>query len=141
MKKKEFLMYVYIFIGMLIFIKLIDYLTRNSNDKVVIRDIKVQVKGIVVEKIALRKNLYLNVKLKREKKIDTVVDVSSFNDSINIGDSLIKNSNTPYCFIIRNKVKKKYPFTLIPKKMIQNENFPPAWRDSCKTSWKPLLVD
>lgn len=138
---KKWLLYIFLFVCFIGFTKLVDYLTRNSDEKFVIRDIRANFRGIVIEKIAKRKNLYLDVKLKRENKSDTIVDVSNFHNKIKIGDILVKKENTPYCLVIDRRIAIKYPFTLIPRKIFHNKDFLPAWKDSCNAGWKPYVVD
>lgn len=138
---KKWLLYIFLFVCFIGFTKLVDYLTRNSDEKFVIRDIKVELYGTISKKIDVRPNLYTHLKIQRYKKSDTVLFAGSFINHIELGDSIIKKKDTPYCFIIHNNLKKKYTYTLIPRKIFHNKDFLPAWKDSCNAGWKPYVVD
>lgn len=117
----------------------INYLTRNSDEKFIIRDIKLEFEGVVTEKIAKRKNLYLDIKIKRENKSDTIIEASDFISEINIGDTIIKKSNSPYFYRINKIGVKKIPFIYIPEKMVTSKKISDSWKDSLNTNWKPLV--
>ncbi len=133
---KKLIKYIIFFISFFLFVKITNYLTRNSDEKFVIKDIKLELTGQIIKKVDIRKGLFTHLKIRRNKQADTVIFAGGFIDHSSVGDLIVKKKNTPYCFVVSKGIKRKYPFTLIPKKMIHNENFPPAWRDSCKTAWK-----
>lgn len=124
---------------LLLFIS-VNYLTKNSDERFTIRDVKTEFKGVVHEKIAKRKNLYLDIKIKKDDNKDTIIEASNFISTISIGDTIIKRANSP-CFYRINKTGiKKIPFTYFSEKMLKSSNVPESWKDSLNSNWKDLLI-
>lgn len=118
-------------------------LPEGNNNKFVIADIKVDISGKIRKKVEVREGLLTHVKISRYNKFDTLVFVGiSNNKSISIGDSIIKHRGSPFFYILQTgKSPKKLKFVSIPKSILNDENFPKAWKDSCKTSWKSVVIN
>lgn len=132
------LLIVVSFVGLFI---TINYLTKNSDEKFIVRGIKIEFEGVIIDKIAKRKNLYLDIKIKRENKNDTIIEASDFISEITIGDTIIKKSNSPYFYRINKMGIKKIPFIYIPEKMVTSKKIPTSWKDSCKNSWRNVIIN
>jgi hypothetical protein len=39
------------------------------------------------------------------------------------------------------KQTMKLNYVLIPKSLLNEEDFPKEWKDSCKTSWKSVVIN
>ncbi|GAA5084193.1 hypothetical protein GCM10023210_03750 [Chryseobacterium ginsengisoli] len=121
---------------------LLIYSPKNEN-KFIIADIKVEIYGTIKKKVAVREGLITHAKISRYKKSDTLILLGIANNKlINIGDSIIKNKNSPFFFILeKGKNPKKLKYTLISKTIFIDKNFPKEWKDSCKTVWKDVIID
>jgi len=114
----------------------------NNDSKFIIKDIKTEINGKIKNKIAVRKNLLTHAVVERPYKKDTLIFFGESIDSINIGDYIMKNRNSPFFYIIKNSRKvKKLKFVSIPKSILSDKNFPNDLKDSCKSNWKSVLVD
>ncbi|GAA5084196.1 hypothetical protein GCM10023210_03760 [Chryseobacterium ginsengisoli] len=137
---KKIIVSLLIIISFILLLILTSYLTKNSDEKFTIRDVKAEFRGVIKEKIAKRKNLYLDIKLKQENKNDTIIEASNFISEISIGDTIIKKNNSPYFYRINNAGIKKIPFTYFSEKMLKSPNIPKSWKDSLNSSWKALII-
>lgn len=140
MKQKDILRLVLITLATGIVLFLFFYSPDNKS-KFIIADIKTEIKGRVKEKVEVREGLLTHAKISRYKKSDTLVLVGiSNNKIINIGDSIIKHKDSPFFYILKKgQNPRKLKFSSIPKSIINDENFPKQWKDSCKSSWRSVV--
>lgn len=81
------------------------------------------------------------LKFSEKNKFDTLIFLGEHTDSVNIGDRILKQKNSPFFYVLnKGKVPKKYIFTLISENTLNNDEFPKAWKDSCKRNWRKVLV-
>lgn len=137
---KKIIISLLIVVSFILLFVLINYLTKDSDEKFTIRDVNTEFKGVVKEKIAKRKNLYLDIKVKQNNNRDTIIEASNFISKINIGDTIIKKANSPYFYRINKTGIKKIPFTYFSEKMFTSSNIPKSWKDSLNSNWKDLLI-
>ncbi|KAA2220614.1 hypothetical protein [Chryseobacterium sediminis] len=113
----------------------------SGGDKFTIADIKASFDGTIIKKVDLKKNVFSFVKILRKNKFDTLVNLGEYVDSINIGDRIIKQKNSPFFYAVdKEKNSRKYIFTLIPERIFNNDKFLQAWKDSCKGNWKDVVI-
>lgn len=137
---KKIMISLLIVVSFILLFILINYLTKNSDEKFTIRDVNTEFKGVVKEKIAKRKNLYLDIKVKQNNNKDTIIEASNFISKISIGDTIIKKANSPYFYRINKTGIKKIPFTYFSEKIFTSSNIPKSWKDSLNSNWKDLLI-
>ncbi|GAA5084200.1 hypothetical protein GCM10023210_03770 [Chryseobacterium ginsengisoli] len=140
MKRKDLLL-ILLSIFLAGFILFLIIYSPNNITKSTIERLQFEIKGKVIEKIEVRKNLISHVKLKISNKKDTVIFIGESIDSINIGDYMSKSKNSPFFYVKNNQKFKKLKFVSISKNVIYDENFPKEWKDSCKTIWKGVVVN
>lgn len=141
MRKKDFLSILSAFAiaGFVLF--LFVYSPGNGN-KFTIADIKVAIEGKVKKKVAVREGLITHAKISRYNKSDTLILLGESVDRVNVGDIILKEKNSPFFYIKEEGAKrKKFTYVLIPKSILNDEDFPKQWKDSCKTSWKEVVVN
>lgn len=114
--------------------------SNDGNDKYIIANIKASFDGTVIKKVDARKNLFSHVKISRNNKSDTLIFIGDYTNSVNIGDRIIKPKNSPFFYAVSNgKSPRKYVFEQIPESIFNNDQFPQAWKDSCKRNWKEVV--
>jgi len=139
-QRKLNLFFVFASVFLLCFIYLITK-PDNSGDKFTIADIKLSIDGKVIKKVDVRKGLFLHVKISRPSKSDTIVFLGQNVDSLEIGDRIIKKGISPFFYILKEGTKPtKYIYTYISETTLDNEHFPKAWKDSCRSSWKEVMI-
>jgi len=112
----------------------------KSNDDYAISEIKSEFRGKVLEKIAVRPNLYTHLKIKMENK-DTLIFFDP--KKIIIGDSIIKYKNEPFCYIKntdRNSNQREI-FTVINEELYLSSEFPAEWKEKCKNEWRDACLN
>lgn len=141
MKNKNLLYLFLVLAGSGVILFLFMYSPKN-NEKFLIADIRVEVKGIIKKKVAVREGIITHVKVVRHNKQDTLIFLGKSVDSVNVNDHLIKYRNSPFFYVSRYGEKaKKLRYVSIPKNILKNKNFPKEWKDSCRNGWKNVLVD
>lgn len=141
MKRKElfYIFSAFTIAGIILFLFI--YSPKNQ-DKFVLADIKIEIKGKIKKKVAVRKDLLTHAKISRYKKSDTLVFLGENIDRVKIGDSIAKNKNSPFVYVLKDgKQTIKLNYVLIPKSLLNEEDFPKEWKDSCKTSWKSVVIN
>ncbi|PWW29887.1 MULTISPECIES: hypothetical protein [unclassified Chryseobacterium] len=114
----------------------------KKEDKFIIDDINTNIEGKIKRKVAVRKNLLTHVLIERAHKNDTLIFLGEAMDSVQIGDNLFKQKNSPFFYVSRQGEKnKKLKYVLIPKSVVDDNNFPDAWKDSCRNNWKNVVID
>ncbi|WP_378106720.1 hypothetical protein [Chryseobacterium sp. sg2396] len=140
MKKTDLMYFSLVLLGAGFILFLLIYSPKNE-DKFIIADIRVDIVGKIKKKVAVREGLLTHAKISRQNKFDTLIFLGENIDSVNIGDSIIKHKNSPYFYILeKNKNLKKLKYTLISQEILNDENFPQEWKDSCKTVWKNVVI-
>jgi len=125
--------------GLILFLFI--YSPKNQN-KFILADIKIEIKGKIKKKVAVRKGLLTHAKISRYKKSDTLVFLGESIDSVKIDDIFLKNKNSPFFYISRQgKKTRKLKYVSIPKSMLEEEDFPKEWKDSCRNKWKSVVID
>ena len=90
-------------------------------------EIKSSYSGIIIDSIAYREGVYAHVLLKRKNLKDTII---RYSEGMKLGDSVLKEPNTPYIFLKRNKKIWISKTIKIDYKSRLNTKFPEEWR--CK---------
>ncbi|MDR6528254.1 hypothetical protein J2787_003673 [Chryseobacterium rhizosphaerae] len=141
MKKRDLVYLFLVVVATLLVIYIFTYSPSNGN-KFTIADIKVAIEGKVKKKVAVREGLITHAKISRYNKPDTLIFLGESVDRVNVGDIILKEKNSPFFYIKEEGAKrKKLTYVLIPKSILNDEDFPKQWKDSCKTSWKEVVVD
>lgn len=141
MKKINLLYLLLILLGTGLILFLFIYTPKNEN-KFIIADIKVGIQGKVKEKVTVRDKLLTHAIITRSNKVDTLIFLGESIDSLNINDNIVKPPNSPFIYILREgESGKKLKYVSIPKSILKDESFPKGWKDSCKNSWKSVVVD
>lgn len=138
-KLYSFIIFAIFFLGCIIYVL---SLPEGNNNKFILADIKIEVKGKIKKKVAVRKDLLTHAKISRYKKSDTLVFLGENIDNVKIGDSIVKNKNSPFIYVLKDgKQTLKLNYVLIPKSLLNEKDFPKAWKDSCKNSWRSAIID
>lgn len=141
MRRKELLYIFSAFAIAALILFLFIYSPKNEN-KFILADIKIEIKGKIKKKVAVRKDLLTHVVISRLNKTDILVFLGESIDSVKIGDSFLKNKNSPFFYILKKREKpRKLRYVLIPKSMLKEKYFPREWKDSCKVNWKSVVVN
>ena len=90
-------------------------------------EVKSSYSGTIIDSIAYRKGLYTHVLLKRNNLKDTII---RYPEGMKLGDSVIKEPNTPYIFLKRNQKIWISKTIKIDYKSRLHKKFPVEWR--CK---------
>jgi len=141
MKKKDIL---YLFLALATAGLVLYIFTYSPNDgyKFVVADIKVAIEGKIRNKVAVREGLITHAKISRHNKSDTLIFLGESVDSVDLGDIILKEKNSPFFYVKRQGSKrKKLKYVSIPKSILNDEDFPKEWKDSCKTNWKNVIID
>lgn len=141
MKRLNFLFFssAVIFAGFILFIFLY---SPDNQIKFTIADIKVSIDGKVKKKVALRENLFTHALITRPEKADTLIFLGDRLDSVTLGDRLVKYKNSPFIYIVKqNEKPEKLRYALISKSILNDNDFPENWKDSCRTTWKSAVTD
>lgn len=138
-KKLLYLISAFAVAGLILFLFI--YSPKNEN-KFILADIKVEIKGKIKKKVAVRKNLFTHTLISRFNKTDTLIFLGESIDSVNVGDNFLKYKDSPFFYVLKQEKKvKKLKYVSIPKSILTDENFPKEWKDSCKTAWRSVAVD
>lgn len=138
-KLYSFIIFAIFFLGGIIYVL---SLPEGNNNKFVLADIKIEIKGKIKKKVAVRKDLLTHAKISRYKKSDTLVFFGENIDRVKIGDSIVKDKNSPFVYVLKDgKQTIKLNYVLIPKSLLNEEDFPKEWKDSCKTRWKSVVIN
>ncbi|MFN1217155.1 hypothetical protein ACKW6Q_09230 [Chryseobacterium kwangjuense] len=138
-KKLLYLISAFAVAGLILFLFI--YSPKNEN-KFILADIKVEIKGKIKKKVAVRKNLFTHTLISRFNKTDTLIFLGESIDSVNVGDNFLKYKDSPFFYVLKQEKKvKKLKYVSIPKSILTDENFSKEWKDSCKTAWRSVVVD
>lgn len=141
MKKKDllYLLLTLAIIGILLFLFIY---SPNNQDKFIISDISVEINGKIKKKVEVRENLLTHALIERYNKADTLIFLGENIDSVNIEDYFLKHKDSPFFYTSKQgESPKKFKYVSIPKSILNNKDFPKAWKDSCKTTWKSVIVN
>lgn len=104
-----------------------------------LEEIKSSYSGIIIDSIAYREGVYAHVLLRRNNLKDTII---RYSEGMKLGDSVLKEANTPYIFLKRNKKIWISKTIKIDYKSRLNKEFPEEWR--CKwldaSEWDSLSI-
>ncbi|MET3538044.1 hypothetical protein [Chryseobacterium limigenitum] len=141
MKKRD-LLYLFLALAAATFVFYISTYSPNDGFKFIIADIRVALEGKIKKKVAVREGLITHVKLSRYNNSDTLIFLGESVDSVNVGEIILKEKNSPF-FYVKGKdgKRKKLKYVSIPKSILDDEGFPKKWKDSCKTNWKDVVID
>lgn len=140
--KRIDLLYLFLSLAAASFVLFLFVYSPDNDNKFTIADIKVEIRGIIKRKVAVREGLVTHVKISRYNKSDTLVFLGENIDSVNIGDNITKYKNSPFFYILRKgEPSKKLKYVLISRTIFNDENFPKNWKDSCNTTWKSVMID
>lgn len=107
----------------------------------VINEIRGEFSGIVIKKIEYRKGIVGHLKLRRKFLNDTIVNAPD-TIMIKINDILIKNRNSPFCYLKRgNSPKVKLIYTYLSQENYNLIKEYPEFKNEDILLWKTVIND
>lgn len=128
-------------VGISAFFVIMGRVSFNSKCKLVLDDLKVGFKGKVLEKIDVREDLFVHLKISRLNQADTVVFFGK-TDSVSIGDTLVKYPNSPFCTLVKKDSSRlNFVYTFIKREDIECVELKDYLVKNKQIDWAKAIVD